>query len=217
MNIKRIVTLFLLLCPLVLRAQFITVDWESSRGDSLLPACVSVVDLPADYMGYSYSAHLEYPEYQKMTAEEVCRYMLETKYGDLPEQPLPECSVGIQAKRPQLDVAFLPVVKRGGQYYRINSYKLIVDKSVAMQRAQATRNADERYAAGSVLAQGKWVRVSVKENGVHKITDNELKKMGFQNPDSVRLFGYGGHMLPETGLENLPDDLQEIPLWREQG
>ena len=217
MNIKRIVTLFLLLCPLLLRAQFITVDWESSRGDSLLPACVSVVDLPADYMSYSYSAHIEYPEYQKMTAEEVCRYMLETKYGDLPEQPLPECSVGIQAKRPQLDVAFLPVVKRGGQYYRINSYKLIVDKSVAMQRAQATRNADERYTAGSVLAQGKWVRVSVKENGVHKITDNELKKMGFQNPDSVRLFGYGGHMLPETGLENLPDDLQEIPLWREKG
>jgi hypothetical protein len=33
----------------------------------------------------------------------------------------------------------------------------------------------------------------------------------------VRLYGYGGHILPETGLENLPDDLCEVPLWRENG
>lgn len=207
----------MLLCPLFLKAQFVMVDWESSRSDSLLPVCTAVVDLPADYMNYSYSAHIEYPEFQMMTAEEVERYMIDAKYGDLPELPSPECRVGVQAKRPQLDVVFLPVVMRGGQYYRINSYKLVVDKTAAMHRVQATRTTGERYASNSVLAQGRWVRVSVKENGIHKITDNELKKMGFQNPDSVRMFGYGGHILPENGIENLLDDLQEIPLWREKG
>ena len=82
MDLKRIISYFLLLCPLWLQAQFVTVDWESSRNDSLLPVCVSVVDLPSDYMNYTYSAHLEYPEYQKMTADEVARYLLKNKFDN---------------------------------------------------------------------------------------------------------------------------------------
>lgn len=217
MNIKNIISLILLFCPLWLQAQFISVDWESSRGDSLLPVCVSTIDLPSNYRNYTYSAHIEYPEYQKMDATEVGRYMLKTKYGNLPEQPEMECCIGMQAKRPQLDVAFLPVVMRGGEYYRLNSYKLVVDKALAMRKAPDANEPRERYVANSRLAQGRWVRISVKENGVHKITDSELKKMGFSNPDSVRLFGYGGHILPEKNIENLPDDIQEVPLWRENG
>lgn len=218
MNIKKITFVLLLLCPLWLQAQFYTVDWASLRGDSILPVCSSVVDLPADYANYTYSAHIEYPEYQRMTSEEVGRYSLLTKYENLPAQPEIECLVGVQAKRPQLDVAFLPVVMRDGDYYRLNSYKLVVDKaSCPVQRSSAARGANERYAENSVLAQGRWVRISVTENGVHKITDGELKNMGFQNPEKVRLFGYGGHILPETGIENLADDLQEVPLWRENG
>lgn len=218
MSIKKIILSFFLFCPLWLQAQFVTVDWESSRGDSLLPVCTSVVDLPSDYRSYTYSAHIEYPEYQKMTSGEVKLYMLKTKYGELPESPSLECYVSVQAKTPQLDIVFLPIVMRGGDYYRLNSYKLVVDcVPCAMQRTSATRSTNERYVSNSVLAQGKWVRISVKDNGVHKITDGELKKMGFQNPSAVRLFGYGGHILPEEKLENLPDDLQEIPLWRENG
>ena len=216
MNVKRLISAFLLLSPLWMQAQFVSVDWASSRGDSILPVCISVVDLPADYANYTYSAHIEYPEYQKMTAEEVARYALIAK--EVFEQPVIECNVGIQAKRPQLDVAFLPVVLRGGEYYRLNSYKLVVDKAPsAIKRTSASRSVNERYAANSLLAQGRWVRVSVKDDGIHKITDSELKKMGFSNPDKVRLFGYGGHILPETSLETLPDDLQEVPLWREKG
>ena len=207
-----------MLCPLWLQAQFVTVDWESARNDSLLPVCVSVVDLPSDYMNYTYSAHLEYPEYQKMTADEVARYLLKNKYDSLPSQPDIECSIGIQAKIPQLDIAFLPVVMRSGEFYRLNSYKLVVDKTPCVMRSAAsTRSSANRYASSSVLAQGRWVRVSVKDNGVHKITDSELRNMGFQNPQKVRLFGYGGHILPEKGLADLPDDLQEVPLWRENG
>ena len=218
MGLNRIILSFLLLCPMWLQAQFVTVDWNSACNDSLLPVCASVVDLPKDYMNYTYSAHVEYPEYQKMTAEEIAHYQLKTKYASLPSQPDIECSIGVQAKTPQLDMAFLPVVMRGGDYYRLNSYKLVVDKTpCAIQRISAMRSVANRYVANSVLAQGRWVRVSVKENGIHKITDGELRNMGFQNPQKVRLFGYGGHILPETGLENLSDDLQEVPLWRENG
>ena len=222
MNVMRtrlfIYTLFLL-CTTAVRAQFQTVEWKESRVDSLLPVCAQVIDLPGDYSSYNYSAHIEYPEFQKMSDAEVAHFSLVEKYGILPEMPVVECYVGVQAKQAQLDVAFLPVVMRNGKYYRINSYKLVVDRLPAPQhvRAAAAVTPAERYAASSVLSAGKWVRIAVEENGVHKITDGELKKMGFGNPEKVRLYGYGGHILPETGLESLPDDLCEVPLWRENG
>lgn len=217
MNIRHSIIALLLFCSLPAAAQFISVDWDKHPGDSLLPVSASVVELPADYKGYSYSACIEYPEYEKMTAEEVRRYSLETKYGELSEQPQAECFVGVQAKRPQLDVAVLPVVKRGGGYYKLNSYKLVVNRTAAHNQLRTSALSEqERYAASSVLAKGRWVRISVKENGVHKITAAELKSMGFGDINSVRLFGYGGHMLPEKGIENLPDDLREVPLWREK-
>ena len=218
MKTKEILFLLCMLLPFAAKAQFTDVGWSPEKGDSLLPVCASVVDLPADYALYSYSAHVEYPEYQRMTAEEVARYSLADKYALLPECPTVECHVGVQAKQPQLDIFFIPVVMRDGVYYRINSYKLVVDRTLLPQRTTAVvRSAAERYASGSQLASGKWVRVSVNENGVHKITDNELRKMGFKDPAKVRLYGYGGHILPETGLEALVDDLCEVPLWREEG
>ncbi|MBR3615034.1 MAG: type IX secretion system sortase PorU [Bacteroidaceae bacterium] len=218
MRIKNILLLFCVLLPLSARAQFVEVNWSSEKGDSLLPLCTSVVELPADYASYCYSAHVEYPEYQRMTAEEVARYSLADKYASLPVHPSVECHVGVQAKQPQLDIFFIPVVMRDGAYYRLNSYKLVVDRTPLPQRAaRATRSAAERYASSSLLADGRWVRVSVSENGVHKITHNELRKMGFKDPAKVRLYGYGGHILPEKGLETLVDDLCEVPLWREEG
>ena len=217
MNIKRAILYILLLCAVTVKGQFSPVNWNSVQGDTLLPICAQVVELPADYASYSYTAHIEYPEFQVMDEADVARFSIVEKYGVLPEMPVVECCVGIQAKQAQLDVAFLPVVMRDGKYYRINSYKLVVDRQPVQHKQRAAASPAKRYATSSVLATGRWVRVAVEENGVHKITDSELKKMGFNNPSKVRLFGYGGHILPETGLETLPDDLCEVPLWREKG
>ena len=215
MKLRQLISSLLVMCVVAVQAQFCTVDWGIVRGDSLLPFCTQVVDLPVDYADYSYSAHIEYPELQRMDDADVARYSLVARYGALPAMPALECCIGIQAKQAQLDIAFLPVVMRGGEYYRINSYKLVVDRRLLpkKQRAGAVLPA-ERYAASSKLATGKWVRIAVEENGVYRITDDELYKMGFKNPAKVRLYGYGGHILPETGLESLPDDLVEVPLWR---
>lgn len=215
MRLRNLLLVIGLLCAFTARAQFVGVEWSSQRCDSLLPVCTQVIDLPADYESYSYSARIEYPEYQRMTVEEVARYSLACKYPALPAEPSVECHVGVQAKQAQLDIVFVPVVMRDGEYYRVNSYKLVVDRVPAPQRSVVARSVAERYAASSVLASGKWVMVSVTDNGIHKITHAELRKMGFKDPAKVRLYGYGGHMLPENGLADLSDDLCEVPLWRE--
>lgn len=216
MKIKNILFAALSLLPFAVQAQFTDVDWPQVRNDSLLPVCSAVEELPGDYALYSYSAHVEYPELRRMTDEEIARYSIAEKYGELPAQPSVECHVGVQAKKAQLDMAFLPVVMRDGKYYRIDSYKLVVDKRRgAVKSGAALRAPSERYAANSVLASGKWVRIAVKENGIHRITHASLKKMGFKDPSKVRLYGYGGHILPETGIADLVDDLCQVPLWRE--
>ena len=218
MNLKRIIFSLFLLCHIAVQAQTITVDWNGHASDSLLPSCTAVIDLPDNYTGYSYSVHIEYPEYRKMGKAEAARYGLATKYPDLTEHLLIESFIGIQAKRPQLDIAVKPVIKRGGVYYRLESCKLVVEKTPLEKPAKAAaRNAVERYAPNSVLAEGRWVRIAVKDNGVHKITEEELKKMGFASPGKVRLYGYGGNILAESNIESLPDDLHEVPLWRENG
>lgn len=77
-----------------------------------------------------------------------------------------------------------------------------------------TANAQSRYAEHSVLSKGKWVKIRVKKEGVYQLTKSELSKMGFANPDKVRLYGYNLPVLPEAKIEEIDDDLSEIPLFR---
>ena len=79
-----------------------------------------------------------------------------------------------------------------------------------------TSNAQSsRYAAHSVLSSGKWVKIRVGSEGVYQITKTSLKNMGFADPSKVKLYGYNRPVLPETNIQDIEDDLVEIPLYRE--
>lgn len=75
-------------------------------------------------------------------------------------------------------------------------------------------HAQSRYAEHSKLATGKWVKIRVADEGVYQLTPSTLKSMGFSHPEKVCLYGYNLPFLPETKLEDLDDDLTEIPLYR---
>lgn len=67
------------------------------------------------------------------------------------------------------------------------------------------------YASNSKLATGKWVKIAVPENGIYQITFDELAQMGFSNPQSVRIYGSGGHAIGEVLDNSQIDDLKPIP------
>lgn len=75
-------------------------------------------------------------------------------------------------------------------------------------------NAENSYTSTSVLSKGKWVKIRVKNEGVYQLTPSALKGMGFNNPASVRLYGYNRPVLPEVNIQDIEDDLAEIPLYR---
>lgn len=70
------------------------------------------------------------------------------------------------------------------------------------------------YTTTSLLSSGKWVKIRVKDEGVYQLSASSLKNMGFSNPDKVRLYGYNRPVLPEVNIQNIEDDLTEIPLYR---
>ncbi len=70
----------------------------------------------------------------------------------------------------------------------------------------------EHYASNSILSTGKWHKIAVTNNGIHQISYSQLKEWGFNDPQRVRIYGYGGIVLPETYSENDIDDLPQIPV-----
>lgn len=67
------------------------------------------------------------------------------------------------------------------------------------------------YKTTSKLATGKWVKIAVPEDGIYQITFDELAQMGFSNPESVRIYGFGGHAISEVLDGSQADDLIAVP------
>lgn len=77
--------------------------------------------------------------------------------------------------------------------------------------------AKDRYTPSSVLSSGSWVKIAIDKDGIYKLTDAELKKMGFSDPSKVAVFGYGGWPLEEDFSKPYVDDLPAIPVLRKEG
>lgn len=69
------------------------------------------------------------------------------------------------------------------------------------------------YAQSSVLSTGRWVKISVSETGIHQLSHDALRKLGFDDPQAVAVFGYGGARLTSNAFAtDLPDDLKPTPV-----
>lgn len=67
------------------------------------------------------------------------------------------------------------------------------------------------YAGESVLARGKWLKISVETTGMHFIPASTLRSWGISNVDAVRIYGYGGQRISDVlSLANYIDDLPEV-------
>lgn len=184
--------------------------------DDHLPYYTHVIDLGRDYDSYFYDVKIEYPEFMPLNKKEIAA--IEKSEVQLPAYPEVKTSVKVSARVGALVVTFVPLVYKDGTYQRINSFKLAFNKKEKplSVRAATRSSVDEKYAENSVLASGKWVKIRVNESGVYQIANSELTKMGFSDPSKVKLYGYGGRLLYEDLRKPKIDDLQEVPLWREQ-
>lgn len=69
-------------------------------------------------------------------------------------------------------------------------------------------------ASSSVLASGKWRKVSVESSGVYSLSASALRAMGFASLDAVRVYGAGGRQLSFVVGADSRDDLVMLPTVR---
>ena len=80
--------------------------------------------------------------------------------------------------------------------------------SACVQLASAA--SPSRFVTESRLNSGRWVKISVANNGIYEITAQELAEMGFSDPARVAVYGDGGHMISEVLDGTAVDDLQPV-------
>ena len=196
--------------------RFMDTGWQSMRTDSVRPWCGFGVPLEGNWQDSVYTAGISYPELLKIKASDLKRWNLTS--DDIPDWPDVEATVGVSHGDATLDAGFMPIIRRDGGFYAILSYKPVISSAAsAFGIPMRSMSVEDRYTRTSVLSEGKWVKIKIAESGIYKLTYSSLRSMGFSDPSKVRLFGYGGAVLPETGLQDLTDDLPERPLWRADG
>lgn len=66
------------------------------------------------------------------------------------------------------------------------------------------------YAQTSNLGRGQWVKIAVDTTGVYEISFDLLRQYGFERPEAVAVYGYGGVMAAEqTFRADYADDIPQ--------
>lgn len=205
--------LSILSIALCLRAQRVecSADWSSVGRDSLPPLFSTSLDVGTDYRGYDFDVQIAFPVLEPL---EEGAFVVHA--DEIPAWPEIDVCLGVAAKRGQLDVSFLPLIRRDGRLWKMTDFDLTVSRraSTGSHSDVVPMAAAARYAAHSRLASGHWKRVEIAEDGLYLLTPKRLHAMGFKEPARVRVYGYGGHLLPEWDLAALPDDLPAVTVCR---
>lgn len=70
------------------------------------------------------------------------------------------------------------------------------------------------YSERSMLAEGNWLKVNATTRGLQTLSRQTLRNFGFNDPEKVYVYGYGGRMISETLSADHPDDLPPVPVFR---
>ena len=208
---------FLSLCLTASAQRFFNLTYDETSVDSVLPRFTYSIPLTEDYRDSIYTSSILYPEFVDMTALDVQHYR-ELSSDSLLALPRISQQIVMDRGRGMLNIHFCPLVYRDGKYQFLVSFMLRVDaKAVNRTARRAARRAPgaggSRYAAHSVLASGRWVKIRVPSSGVYEVSAALARKAGFADLSKVKVYGYGGNLQNERldgdELQAL-DDLKEV-------
>lgn len=213
-----LIVLLVLLTPC--RAQrTINLTASEVRIDSVLPRVSYSIPLCGAYLDSVYTVSLDYPEFIPMGNADVQRLQRITD-ASLPRIPRMSQQLSVARKKGSLEVSFVPLVKRGRKHQKLVSFVLRIDAKAKPARNRTQQSAAapvNRYADHSVLAEGRWVKISVPASGIYQLTDKLLRNAGFADPSRVKVYGYGGALQPEwltADYLQTTDDLHEVATCR---
>jgi len=75
----------------------------------------------------------------------------------------------------------------------------------------------QEYAASSVLASGRWAKIAVISEGIHRLDYSRIREMGITDPATAVLYGNNRGQLSFMNDGTAPDDLRKIAVTIEKG
>ncbi|GLB52842.1 peptidase C25 [Neptunitalea chrysea] len=109
-------------------------------------------------------------------------------------------------------LTFNPIVYNDGVIRRVKS----IDIAYSYGGFSNAKLFDVPTLTNSVLATGDWYKFYVEESGVFRINRQFLSSLGINvsnvDPRTIKVYGYGGDMLPLLNSENQYFDLPQIPI-----
>ncbi|MEO0312543.1 MAG: hypothetical protein RIQ89_2200 [Bacteroidota bacterium] len=130
-----------------------------------------------------------------------------------------QTNLAMEQKRAYCEVQIVPFRKNvtTGIIERLLSFTLSLSSDGTRQRTGS--NLQQAAAASSVLANGNWYKIATLQNGIHKLSYQQLKSLGMDvdnlDPRNLRMYGNGGGMLPQANAVLRYDDLQENAIYVE--
>ncbi|MGE0077255.1 MAG: type IX secretion system sortase PorU [Bacteroidales bacterium] len=111
----------------------------------------------------------------------------------------------------------VPVIRKteNGAFEKLLSFEIVINGTET--NSKSIKKSSKSTKTNSLLSSGNWVKLSVKDNGIYKITYSELQSYGLSNLSNISIWGNGGKKLPYMNNERSPDDLNSIPIYIEKG
>ncbi len=184
------------------------VSFEGANYKNYLPYYFNKIKVDGNYF---YSAILKEESFQPCSTEEI-KLIPANK---ITNSVIITANVSMQRRQPFLCISFFPFRTNSatGKIEKLISFNIEVIQGAPITKAKA-KNV---YADNSVLASGKWYKIAVADNGIYKLTYNDLVTLGMDvssiDPKNIRIYGNGGGMLPEDNFIPRNDDLVENAIY----
>lgn len=168
-------------------------------------------NLPLDYEYSKYHPELQDMVFEPLSQAELSMMPFGFEAGN--EIDIRIEGVSYFRKKPQIEVSFLPfrTNPETGKMEKLLSFHLVVKGEGSPQLKSSVS-----YAQQSVLASGEWYKFRTADEGVCKITWQELVNAGMNlqniHPSQIKIFGNGNRMLPERTDTPRIDDLREVAI-----
>jgi hypothetical protein len=116
-----------------------------------------------------------------------------------------------------LQISFVPVRRNplNGQIEKLTSFTYSFRRSENLKsQVFVPKNLSP---GSSVLASGKWVKIKTTEDGIYRLTYDDLVKMGINDPANVRIYGNGNRMLGKMNDKPMEHDILENRIYMNTG
>ncbi|MCB9185673.1 MAG: type IX secretion system sortase PorU [Flavobacteriales bacterium] len=146
--------------------------------------------------------------FEPLTSEEVAALA----GVDIPNSIDVTTSLYTERKSTFARLAFIPIRKNPttGALEKLVSFNWRIKE---VPKADSKRTKATGFVTQSVLSSGNWYKVAVSQDGLHKITYDDLEALGMDvnsiDPSRLNVYGNGGGMLPQANSAFRFDDLQQ--------